>query len=134
MSALIEMLDGEKPVIVHHKVPNPGPRIKAFKSTDKRWLVSVGMVSEGVDIPRLRVLVYLPYAMTELAFRQAVGRVSQNESTMTHAPTWLCQICSFSMLMRDVSKLKCPQAAAVGGAPRHKRCPDCGNECGLSAH
>ena len=58
MSALIEMLEGEKPVIVHHKVPNPGARIKAFKSTDKRWLVSVGMVSEGVDIPRLRVLVY----------------------------------------------------------------------------
>ena len=32
------------------------------------------MVSEGVDIPRLRVLVYLPM-LTELAFRQAVGRV-----------------------------------------------------------
>ena len=33
------------------------------------------MVSEGVDIKRLRVLVYLPAARTELAFRQAIGRV-----------------------------------------------------------
>ena len=31
------------------------------------------MVSEGVDIDRLRVLVYLPNAETEL-FRQAMGR------------------------------------------------------------
>ena len=33
------------------------------------------MVSEGVDIRRLRVLVYLPNALTNLAFRQAIGRV-----------------------------------------------------------
>jgi superfamily II DNA or RNA helicase len=29
----------------------------------------------AVDIRRLRVLVYLPNALTELAFRQAIGRV-----------------------------------------------------------
>ena len=29
----------------------------------------------GVDIKRLRVLIYLPNAQTELSFRQAVGRV-----------------------------------------------------------
>ncbi|MDH7504293.1 MAG: hypothetical protein QHJ82_16470 [Verrucomicrobiota bacterium] len=50
-------------------------KIKTFKNTAKRWLVSVAMISEGVDIPRLRVLVYLPNALTELAFRQAIGRV-----------------------------------------------------------
>ena len=33
------------------------------------------MLSEGVDIPRSRVIIYLPKAHTELAFRQAVGRV-----------------------------------------------------------
>ena len=33
------------------------------------------MVSEGVDIKRLRVLVFLPNAKTELFFRQAMGRV-----------------------------------------------------------
>ncbi len=33
------------------------------------------MVSEGVDIPRLRVLIYLPNATTELYFRQAIGRI-----------------------------------------------------------
>jgi len=33
------------------------------------------MIGEGVDIQRLRVLVYLPRARTELKFRQAMGRV-----------------------------------------------------------
>jgi hypothetical protein len=43
--------------------------------TDKRWIASVAMISEGVDIKRFRVLMYLPNALTELAFRQAIGRV-----------------------------------------------------------
>jgi superfamily II DNA or RNA helicase len=37
-------------------------------------MVSVLMVSEGVDIPRLRVGVYATAARTELFFRQVVGR------------------------------------------------------------
>ena len=32
------------------------------------------MVSEGVDVPRLRVGVYATSARTELFFRQVVGR------------------------------------------------------------
>ena len=75
MAALIERIEGEKPMIVHSQMQNPSAKIKAFRETDKRWLVSVAMVSEGVDIKRLRVLLYLPNAMTELSFRQAVGRV-----------------------------------------------------------
>jgi len=75
MVKLIELMEGEPPAIVHSQLPNPESRIAAFRHTNKRWLVSVAMISEGVDIPRLRVLIYLPNALTELAFRQAVGRV-----------------------------------------------------------
>ena len=79
MATLIEMMEGERPFVVHSDKPNPESTIKAFRSTNKRWLVSVGMISEGVDIKRLRVLVYLPCALTELAFRQAVGRVVRSK-------------------------------------------------------
>jgi len=75
MVQLLERIEGEAPMLVHSQMPNPEGRIRAFRNTDRRWLVSVAMVSEGVDIKRLRVLVYLPHALTELAFRQAVGRV-----------------------------------------------------------
>jgi len=53
--------------------------IDAFASSDNKWIVSVNMVSEGVDIPRLRVMVFLPSGGTELFFRQAVGRVIRKD-------------------------------------------------------
>ena len=71
-----QRMEGETPTLVHSQLPNPDTRIDAFRHTEKRWIVSVAMISEGVDIPRLRVLIYLPSALTELAFRQAIGRVA----------------------------------------------------------
>lgn len=76
---LLEAIEGEAPMIVHSQMNNPDARIKAFRNTDKRWIVSVAMISEGVDIKRLRVLVHLPNALTELAFRQAIGRVVRTQ-------------------------------------------------------
>ena len=49
-------------------------RISRFAASERPWLVAVRMVSEGVDIPRLRVGVYATTTTTELFFRQAVGR------------------------------------------------------------
>jgi superfamily II DNA or RNA helicase len=49
-------------------------RIARFASGSAPWLVSVLMVSEGVDVPRLRVGVYATTARTELFFRQVIGR------------------------------------------------------------
>jgi len=54
--------------------PTASARIARFARSDAPWLVAVRMVSEGVDIPRLRVGVYATTVTTELFFRQAVGR------------------------------------------------------------
>ncbi|MBU6315062.1 MAG: DEAD/DEAH box helicase [Acidobacteria bacterium] len=54
--------------------PDASRKIAAFASGTRPWLVAVRMVSEGVDIPRLRVGVYASTVVTELFFRQAVGR------------------------------------------------------------
>jgi superfamily II DNA or RNA helicase len=54
--------------------PTASRRIAEFAANDRPWLVAVRMVSEGVDIPRLRVGVYATTTSTELFFRQAVGR------------------------------------------------------------
>ncbi len=78
MAGLLETLTGEKPVIVHNKEHSPHEKIKRFRKSKKNWIVSVGMVSEGIDIKRLRVLVYLPRGKTELFFRQAMGRIVRN--------------------------------------------------------
>ena len=55
--------------------PEATNKIRRFaRSKHEEWIVAVRMVSEGIDIPRLRVGVYATSAMTELFFRQVVGR------------------------------------------------------------
>jgi superfamily II DNA or RNA helicase len=54
--------------------PTASRKIAEFSHNDRPWLVAVRMVSEGVDIPRLRVGVFATTTATELFFRQAVGR------------------------------------------------------------
>jgi len=55
--------------------PEASSRISAFAAGSDPWIVAVRMVSEGVDIPRLRVGVFATNTTTELFFRQAVGRL-----------------------------------------------------------
>ncbi|MFA0233502.1 diguanylate cyclase, partial [Vibrio sp. 10N.261.45.A7] len=40
-----------------------------------QWIVSVGMISEGTDIPRLQVCCHMSSVKTELYFRQVLGRI-----------------------------------------------------------
>jgi superfamily II DNA or RNA helicase len=74
IAARLGSIAGEQPEIVMSDEPGASRRIAEFAASDRRWLVSVLMVSEGVDIPRLRVGVYATAARTELFFRQVVGR------------------------------------------------------------
>lgn len=55
--------------------PTASSKIAAFARSDQPWIIAVRMVSEGVDIPRLRIAVFATTTTTELFFRQAVGRV-----------------------------------------------------------
>ena len=54
--------------------PDASAKIVAYANSSDPWLVAVRMVSEGVDIPRLRVGVFATTTTTELFFRQVVGR------------------------------------------------------------
>lgn len=74
LAARLEAISGEPPVVVTSDEPDASQRIARFAAGSQRWIVSVLMVSEGVDIPRLRVGVYATTARTELFFRQVVGR------------------------------------------------------------
>jgi superfamily II DNA or RNA helicase len=49
--------------------------ITTFRETTDKWIISVGMISEGTDIPRLRVCCHLTRVKTELYFRQVLGRI-----------------------------------------------------------
>jgi superfamily II DNA or RNA helicase len=77
----LERIAVERPEVVTSDEPDASARIAAFSAGQRRWLVSVLMVSEGVDIPRLRVGVYATAARTELFFRQVIGRFVRRTPT-----------------------------------------------------
>ena len=64
-----------KAVVATSDDPEASNHISRFAATADPWIVAVRMVSEGVDIPRLRVGVFATTTTTELFFRQAVGRL-----------------------------------------------------------
>ena len=66
---------GEIPEIATSDDPKASAVINAFRDSASPWIVAVKMISEGVDIKRLRVGVYATNITTEMFFRQAVGRV-----------------------------------------------------------
>ncbi len=73
-AALLADITGEKPTVVLSDEKASSGRIESFAASEKRWMVAVRMVSEGVDVPRLAVGVYATSASTPLYFAQAVGR------------------------------------------------------------
>lgn len=66
---------GMDPVLVISEDANALSNIKQFTKNWAPWIVTVKMVSEGVDIPRLRVLVFASNFRTELFYLQAIGRI-----------------------------------------------------------
>lgn len=73
-AAHLRRITGEAPVVVLSDDTDASSRIEAFDAGDRRWMVAVRMVSEGVDVPRLAVGVYATATATPLFFAQAVGR------------------------------------------------------------
>jgi len=75
IARLLRERHGVGAVVVTSDDPGASAAIARFAASTAPWLVAVRMVSEGVDIPRLRVGVYATTTSTELFFRQAVGRL-----------------------------------------------------------
>jgi superfamily II DNA or RNA helicase len=74
IGCLLHKITKVEPFIAISESPDASERIKRFAKNNARWIVAVKMISEGVDIPRLRVGVYATNIQSELFFRQAVGR------------------------------------------------------------
>lgn len=74
VAGLLERRFRQRTALVTSDDPESSTRIARFGEGVDPWLVAVRMVSEGVDLPRLRVGVYATVTTTDLFFRQAVGR------------------------------------------------------------
>jgi len=77
---ILEARFGEVPAVVTYLHDDSQQIIQQFRNTNSKWIISVGMISEGTDIPRLRVCCHLTRVKTELYFRQVLGRILRIQS------------------------------------------------------
>lgn len=71
----LKRITGHEAIVVTSDDADASSRIKAYAASRDAWIVAVKMISEGVDIPRLRVCVFASNVQTEMYFRQVVGRI-----------------------------------------------------------
>lgn len=75
----IEALFGERAVTVESADgPSARDTIRAFKRGDGKWIVAKEMISEGTNIPRLRVVLILRDIGNRTFYEQLVHRVTRN--------------------------------------------------------
>ncbi len=93
---LVEQFNQSACIVTYHH-HNPLHEIESFRHSDVQWIVSVGMISEGTDIPRLQVCCHLSAIKTELYFRQVLGRILRvNDSANQEA--WLYTFAEESLI------------------------------------
>lgn len=71
----IEKISGKKAVLVLNDEEGSDEALDAYANGSSAWLVAVKMVTEGVDIPRLRIGIYLSNTTKPLSFIQFLGRM-----------------------------------------------------------
>lgn len=76
---ILEEITGDAADVVTSLSDNAHEIIGNFRIGSTPWIISVGMISEGTNIPRLTVCVHLSRIRTELYFRQVLGRILRKE-------------------------------------------------------
>jgi hypothetical protein len=74
---LLKGITGVKPRVITSDSEEANDQISEFRDSDEEWVVTVKMISEGVDIKRLRVIAYLSNVMSELFLAQVMGRITR---------------------------------------------------------
>jgi superfamily II DNA or RNA helicase len=82
ISSLMKACFNEDSVVVTYRESEPTSIIQRFRHSQAKWIISVGMISEGTNIPRLQVCCHLTNIKTEMHFRQILGRILRMTSSM----------------------------------------------------
>jgi superfamily II DNA or RNA helicase len=91
ISNLMKICFNESAIVVTYREKEPTSIIQNFRHATSKWIISVGMISEGTNIPRLQVCCHLTNIKTEMHFRQILGRIlrvthSKNQTAIMYMP------------------------------------------------
>jgi len=73
----IRAITGCTPTVVTSDDGLSRGKLDAFDKSHDPFLCAIRMVSEGVDIPRIRMILFLSYTDSEMLFRQIIGRCTR---------------------------------------------------------
>lgn len=74
IAGMLYAITGDEPALVVSDAEDADRRLEEFSKGRGRWIVAVHMVSEGIDIPRLRVGVFASNVQTAMYLEQWKGR------------------------------------------------------------
>lgn len=77
VEGVVKRITGNIPDVVTSDDAASRGRIENFTNGSDPFLCAIRMVSEGVDIPRVRMVLFLSYTDSEMLFRQIVGRCAR---------------------------------------------------------
>ncbi|PAJ74194.1 DEAD/DEAH box helicase [Pseudoalteromonas sp. NBT06-2] len=91
ISRIMKTYFNEDATVVTYRENEPTCIIQQFRHAQTKWIISVGMISEGTNIPRLQVCCHLTNIKTEMHFRQILGRIlrmtdSKNQGAVMYMP------------------------------------------------
>ena len=91
ISVLMKASFNENAIVVTYRENEPTTIIQQFRHAQTKWIISVGMISEGTNIPRLQICCHLTNIKTEMHFRQILGRIlrmtdSKNQEAVMYMP------------------------------------------------
>jgi superfamily II DNA or RNA helicase len=91
ISTLMKTCFNEDTLVVTYREIEPTSIIQQFRHAQTKWIISVGMISEGTNIPRLQICCHLTNIKTEMHFRQTLGRIlrvtgSKNQEAIMYMP------------------------------------------------
>lgn len=106
LAKLLTSITKIPPVVVLSEESEAARKLKRFRDSSEPWLVACNMVSEGVDIPRLRVGVYATTTRTKMYFRQFLGRIVRRIPTLNVLQVAYCYLPADPTLTRLAEEIE----------------------------
>ncbi len=106
LAKLLTAITKVPPVVVLSEEAEAARKLKRFRDSSEPWLVACNMVSEGVDIPRLRVGVYATTVRTKMYFRQFLGRIVRRIPTLATLQVAYCYLPADPTLTRLAEEIE----------------------------
>jgi len=106
LAKLLAAITKSAPVVILSDEPEAARKLKKYRDSSEPWLVACNMVSEGVDIPRLRVGVYATTIRTKMYFRQFLGRIVRRVPTLAALQVAYCYLPADPSLIRLAEEIE----------------------------